>query len=889
MGMSSSQARLLSLTARQHNVEYKAQKLQAEKLQMANDSDRVYNTYLTALNATKIQARVSDKWEGDTFRDATLAMLEHGVLNNPDETVASNTLFLQDTSSGSNCILVTRDVANKYSITESTTPYIGSMDDYFRDVCGLTEDHRKVVSRYTTITGQDPIPDSVGSFRAIENTINSTFNRTSNVAGAVANSTDATDTTVYDDFKNTITSQDTSGIQDINNVSNLASGQTYKITNAAGLQKLQSLSNTSGVTIILAKDIDASSISGWAGINNFAGTFDGNGHKISNLSGTQGLFSTITSTGNVKNLGMENVNISSTNDRIGGLVGYLNGTVDNCYVTGSIAGNWCTGGIAGEVKDGSVKNSNTKVNITSSDTCVGGISGHNSGTVSGCNATGNIVGSNKVGGLVGHNSGTTVIEDSKTTATVSTTATSNSSIDVGTVIGHGDKGSLTINNISYKPDGTHNICGSKDDSSWNAGIFKATVAVPEINTTDYTGDFYQNILAAMVKSGTVDISNDTEYANLQNNVKSYVQNLYNTGSDADLLNIANINDRIYDYIKNGSTYTTDEKTSFITALQNDINAGRASETTDSAFQTTYTADKYIPSLGTNTGYNAVSENKGLITIPSKDTIIANIQTAFKKDDALEGDIAKVKDYIDSFGTTKQEDLAKLAYINEIITEYAKNGRHSDYSNLRNAIIGDGSNNSFLAGKLPSGVDSLDHYTFKQNSFNQSPTITSTKTKNHEVEVEIKDWDYSLKEVQDALQKYLLQKTGITIIEDEQAYSTDWLTNMINEGRAQFAYFDINSGLTKNADGVTTVDQEKMQIIGTSVATETSLQEVANTENVKKAEATYEKDMKKINKKETKIDTELQQCEAERSSIKTEQDSLKSVIKDNVDLTFKLFS
>ena len=48
-------------------------------------------------------------------------------------------------------------------------------------------------------------------------------------------------------------------------------------------------------------------------------------------------------------------------------------------------------------------------------------------------------------------------------------------------------------------------------------------------------------------------------------------------------------------------------------------------------------------------------------------------------------------------------------------------------------------------------------------------------------------------------------------------------------------------------------------------------------------------MKKINKKETKIDTELQQCEAERSSIKTEQDSLKSVIKDNVDLTFKLFS
>ena len=136
---------------------------------------------------------------------------------------------------------------------------------------------------------------------------------------------------------------------------------------------------------------------------------------------------------------------------------------------------------------------------------------------------------------------------------------------------------------------------------------------------------------------------------------------------------------------------------------------------------------------------------------------------------------------------------------------------------------------------------------------------------------------------------MLQKTGIKIIDDEQARSTEWLTNMIKEGRAQFAYFNIDSALTENADGTKTIDTEQMQLVGTSVATETSLQEVANTENVKKAEATYEKDMKKINKKETKIDTELQQCEAERSSIKTEQDSLKQVIKDNVDLTFKLFS
>ena len=55
MGMSSSQARLLTLTSRLHSIEHKAQKLEAEKLRLANDSDRVYENYLEKLDATKIQ------------------------------------------------------------------------------------------------------------------------------------------------------------------------------------------------------------------------------------------------------------------------------------------------------------------------------------------------------------------------------------------------------------------------------------------------------------------------------------------------------------------------------------------------------------------------------------------------------------------------------------------------------------------------------------------------------------------------------------------------------------------------------------------------------------------------------------------------------------------
>ena len=58
MGLASSQARLLNLTTRMHQIEYKAAKLEAEKLQMANESTRVYETYLEALETTKVQYKI---------------------------------------------------------------------------------------------------------------------------------------------------------------------------------------------------------------------------------------------------------------------------------------------------------------------------------------------------------------------------------------------------------------------------------------------------------------------------------------------------------------------------------------------------------------------------------------------------------------------------------------------------------------------------------------------------------------------------------------------------------------------------------------------------------------------------------------------------------------
>ena len=102
--------------------------------------------------------------------------------------------------------------------------------------------------------------------------------------------------------------------------------------------------------------------------------------------------------------------------------------------------------------------------------------------------------------------------------------------------------------------------------------------------------------------------------------------------------------------------------------------------------------------------------------------------------------------------------------------------------------------------------------------------------------------------------------------------SNWFTTMVNEGLL-FLFKNDNEG-------------NEYQV---NVATDTSLQEVTNDIDLKKAEAKYEADMRKINAKDKKFDTDIASLESERNAISTEMDTLKSVAKDNIDRTFKLFS
>ena len=75
MGMAASQARLLSLTGRLHDVELKAQNLMAQKIALATQKDELYQEYCDALDATKIKVAFMDGAANTTYVDANYSSL----------------------------------------------------------------------------------------------------------------------------------------------------------------------------------------------------------------------------------------------------------------------------------------------------------------------------------------------------------------------------------------------------------------------------------------------------------------------------------------------------------------------------------------------------------------------------------------------------------------------------------------------------------------------------------------------------------------------------------------------------------------------------------------------------------------------------------------------
>ena len=155
---------------------------------------------------------------------------------------------------------------------------------------------------------------------------------------------------------------------------------------------------------------------GWQPINNFNGSFDGNGFVIANLQINRnadniGLFAIIPSGGVVRNLGLLDVEIKNGPRVIGALAGLNRGDIIGCYAVGEVSANREVGGLVGQnlasfdsntgvTIHGSIINSHAAVNVVGIGR-IGGLVGENRGSILNSYATGTVEGQFSIGGLIG--------------------------------------------------------------------------------------------------------------------------------------------------------------------------------------------------------------------------------------------------------------------------------------------------------------------------------------------------------------------------------------------------------------------------------------------------------------------------------------------------------
>ena len=201
-------------------------------------------------------------------------------------------------------------------------------------------------------------------------------------------------------------------IEDLNSIRNNLS-ENYVLMNDLDFNNISSYSDPSNMSLYTTGE-------GWVPIgtstsgSEFSGSFDGNGHTISNLfistSATSmhiGLFGYTSTSSSIFDIGLLNASVTAQNsDNVGILSGRNEGTVYDSYSTGSVNGSIDVGGLVG-YNDGTVSNSYSTGTVSGSGDDTGGLAGANNadGLIQFSFSLSNTNGLTSAGGLVGTNYG----------------------------------------------------------------------------------------------------------------------------------------------------------------------------------------------------------------------------------------------------------------------------------------------------------------------------------------------------------------------------------------------------------------------------------------------------------------------------------------------------
>jgi hypothetical protein len=310
-------------------------------------------------------------------------------------------------------------------------------------------------------------------------------------------------------------------------------------------------SATAGYTELASKT--ANGKKGWQPIgttaenDKFAGSLDGQGHKICDLfinrpdESNVGLFGVVGGGGVIENVGLINATVTgysgvgglagqnegpvsssysagrvTGNSYVGGLAGHNSGNVSNSYSTGRVTGGWSVGGLIGQ-NSAAMSNSYSSGRVTG-NSYVGGLAGHNSGNVSNSYSTGRVTGGWSVGGLAGQNEGP--VSNSYSTGRV----TGNSY--AGGLAGH-NSGNVSNSYSTVRVTGNSYVGGL---AGHNSGNVNNSYSTGRVTGNSYVGGLAgQNEGAVNNSYSTVRVTGSNYVGGLVGHNSGNVNNSYSTG------------------------------------------------------------------------------------------------------------------------------------------------------------------------------------------------------------------------------------------------------------------------------------------------------------------------------------------------------------------------
>ena len=223
------------------------------------------------------------------------------------------------------------------------------------------------------------------------------------------------------------------------------------------------------------------------------------------------------------------------------------------------------------------------------------------------------------------------------------------------------------------------------------------------------------------------------------------------------------------------------------------------------------------------------------------------------------------DYFNDFMGAKYGNLVTLA--NQVFASEGLNWRNSDDYNVIveklgghgggmgtwQALVQYAQDNGITNVKLPS-MEEVNYYEAQFIEFTENATTVQAKSTNGD-----KTGYHTYSQITaDNLNQFV-------VIEDSLVNNASWLYDAVQSGQYSLT---------------------------TSSGVEVPLSEFtikSDKDGIQKAQAEYDSDMKKISTVEKQLDLELTQINTEHSAVTTEYDSVKSLISDNTDKSFNIFS